>query len=143
MKTNMKDFATLLAIFATLAISLAASVPMARADAGGNQVNVSVSFSGSTVIVTTTATMQVMSVQNVLFVTTISFSGTGQLNINKQGVLIYSGSTIAPVSGGTSTASFYATGQGQGYYLATVSAYDADTGQLLGSGWTDPQGTAG
>ncbi len=143
MKNNMKNVAALVAVFAMLAMSLAAFVPMAHADAGGNQVQVSLSFSGSTVVATATANLHDPSVQNVNFVATITFSGTSQLNINKQGVLIYSGSIIAPVSGGSATASFSTTGQGQGYYLVVVTAYDAATGQLLGSAWTDPQGTAG
>ncbi len=146
MKTNVRNILAFVAIFATLAMSFAAFVPMAHADAGGNQVRVvDVSFSGSTVTATTTANICICnpSVQNVLFVVTISFSGTSQLNINKQGVQIYSGSMIAPALGGSATASFSTMGQGQGYYLVTVTGYDTATGLLLGSDWVDPQGTAG
>ncbi len=146
MKTNVRNIAALVAVFAMLAMSFAAFVPTAHADTGGNQVRVvDVSFSGSTVTATATANICICnpSVQNVLFVATISFSGTSQLNINKQGVLIYSGSIIAPAWGGTATASFSTTGQGQGYYLVTVTGYDAATGLYLGSDWVDPQGTAG
>ncbi len=144
MKTNMKTLVLLIAIFATLAMQSASLVQIAHADAGGNQVRVNnVSFSGSTVIVTVSATLHDATIQNVAFVVTISFSGTSQLNINKQGVLIFSGSTAAPAWNGYSEATFSVTGQGQGYYLVTVTGYDAATGNLLGSDWVDPQGTAG
>ncbi len=143
MKTNMKTVVALVAIFATLAVSFAGFVPMAHADTGGNQFNVSISFSGSTVIATATANLRDPSVHNLLVVAAISFSGDSALNINKQGVLIYSGTVFAPVSGGSSTATFYAQGQGQGHYLVTVDFFNADTGVWLGSAWTDPEGTAG
>ncbi len=144
MKTSIKTLVVLIAIFATLAIQSASLVQIAHADVGGNQVSVNnVSFSGSTVVVTVSANLHDATIQNVVFVLTISFSGTGQLNINKQGVLIFSGSTVAPAWNGYSQATFSATGQGQGYYLVTVTGYDAATGNLLGSDWADPQGTAG
>ncbi len=143
MKTNVRNIGALVAIFAMLAMSFAAFVPIVHADRGGNQFKVSVSFSGCCVTATAIANLRDPSVQNVIFVATISFSGDSALNINKQGVLIYTGSVTAPVFGGSSTASFSTQGQGHGHYLVIVDAYDAATGLWLGEAWTDPQGTAG
>jgi hypothetical protein len=129
-----------------LPLLLQSAVPMAHADAGGNQVrvdSVTLSPDGTTLIIKVSATINDPTVKSVYFDLSVSY-GDHRLNKNKQGTLFAVTNSTGDVVGEYAAATFEVPFQGPGYYLIQTNAYDAANGALLGSAWIDPrEGTAG
>lgn len=147
MKTKKNKLVALLGIFALLALSLSMALPSAHADSGGNQIRVqsaTLVFDGTNWVwqVTVSATVNDPSITAVNFALSVSY-GSQHLNINKQGLLISTGSSSGTIQDLTTQVTLLVPYMGPGYYLFVVSGYNAATGALLGSDWVDPQGTAG